>query len=130
MAAHVKRLPTEKDGIRADGLSYVLRVERVKLLAVFPVKQFGIFRLQKPAGRSKRHVSLPRVELGHSLADGHRVGMRPALREVGSGDHRSPYFRPLILSRTEHTTPHIDPVAFLAYLSKLPFRGVGVRLVR
>jgi hypothetical protein len=35
------------------------------------VKQFGVFRLQKPARRSKGHVSFSPIEPGHSLADGH-----------------------------------------------------------
>jgi len=38
MTRHVKGLPTEQNGIRTDVLGNVVRVERMKLLAVFPVK--------------------------------------------------------------------------------------------
>ena len=45
MATHIERLPTQKDGIGAKRLSNLFCVERIKLLAVFPVEQFWIFRL-------------------------------------------------------------------------------------
>ena len=95
MAAHVERLPTEKDGIGAEVFSNLLRVERIKLLAVFPVKQFRVFRLQKPAGRSKRHVPLNPVEPGHSLTDGYSIGMLPALGKVLGGNHAFALLSPL-----------------------------------
>jgi hypothetical protein len=46
MATHVERLPTQNDGIGAEVLSNLLRIERIKLLVVFPVKQYRVFRVQ------------------------------------------------------------------------------------
>jgi len=53
MTPHVKRLPAEQNGVGAEVLGNLLYVQRIELLAVFPVEQFRVSRFQKPAGRSK-----------------------------------------------------------------------------
>ena len=73
MATHLERSPTQNDGIGAKVFSNLLCVERIKRLAVLPVKQFWVFRFQKPTGRSQRHVALSPIELGHPQANGHRL---------------------------------------------------------
>src|SRR5438034_750553 len=90
MAPDVERLPAKQNSIGAKVLRDLFRVEGVKLLAVFPVKQFGVFRLQKPAWWSKRHVPLSLIEPGHALADGYGLRMLRAFGEIGSRNHVSP----------------------------------------
>ncbi len=89
MATHIERIPTQNDGIGAEVFNNLLRVERTKLLAVFPVKQFWAFRFQKPMGRSQRQAALSPIEPGYSQANGHRLriprwqcAFRPYLRQL------------------------------------------------
>jgi len=57
MAPHVERLPTQQNGIGTEVLGNLLGVQGVKLLAVFPIEQFWVFRLQKPARWSQTQVA-------------------------------------------------------------------------
>src|SRR6266536_4196904 len=46
MTPHVERLPAEQNGVGAEVLGNLLYVQRIKLLAVFPVGQFRVSRFQ------------------------------------------------------------------------------------
>jgi hypothetical protein len=59
MAAHVERLPAEKDGIGAKLLSNLSCVQRSELLVVFPVKQFWVFCFEEPSGGARAMYRRP-----------------------------------------------------------------------
>src|SRR5437867_11153263 len=88
MAPHVERLPAKQNSIGAEVLRDLFRVESVKLLAVFPVKQRGVFCLEQPDGRRKGRAAATLVEAGNSPADRHGVEMLRAPGEIGSRNHR------------------------------------------
>src|SRR6266568_3512604 len=95
MAPHVERFPAKQNGVGSEFLGNLSRVQSRKLLAVFPVKQFGVFRLQKPARRSKGHVSFSPIEPRHSLADGYRVRMPRTLGKIRGSNHTFALLSPM-----------------------------------
>jgi len=112
MAPHVKRLPAKQNGIGTEVLGNLLCVQRINLLAVFPIEQFGVFRLKQPTRRSKWQISALLVESRNPPADRDGIWVLRALRKIGSRGHSFALLSPHpILSQTNRRAPDIHAAA-------------------